>query len=277
MMAAPPGASRSPSWRSQMAGNQSSPHRPSGSRGPRCRGGAHPGWPTPGATSRTAICEDVRTVLDLPTEAGAQSGGEGAALPAGGVAPTGARVYGHMLGFSRRQSPEGGRTSPTPLFSTAALQQIRYWSRAQWSVTLGVFAAAFIVIGLVGQTLPWTSQGRTYPVEWWNYATLIAAPALMGLIAGTFVGTRDRRSSRAGGVAGTGVGGAAAAIVMACPVCSPLAIPLLGVGGGLSFLTPQRGVIALLSTAILAATLLLRLRAATTCAVPTPRSQTTAT
>ena len=56
-------------------------------------------------------------------------------------------------------------------------------------------------------------------------------------------------------------------MVMACPVCSPLAIPLLGTSGLLAFLVPERRFIALVSVAMLALTLLLRLRASTTCAV----------
>ena len=47
---------------------------------------------------------------------------------------------------------------------------------------------------------------------------------------------------------------------MACPVCNPLAIPAFGTAGVLSFLAPYRGVIALLSIALLVLTLLLRLR-----------------
>ncbi len=147
------------------------------------------------------------------------------------------------------------------------LTQIRLWSRPQWRMTVGVFVLAFIVIGAIGQTLPGTSADRTYPVEWWNYMTLVASSVLIGLIAGTFVGQRVRTSSNVGGAAGTGVGGATAALVMACPVCSPLAIPLLGTGGVLAFLVPERGLIAMVSVALLAITLVLRLRTASSCRV----------
>lgn len=58
---------------------------------------------------------------------------------------------------------------------------------------------------------------------------------------------------------------------MACPVCSPLAIPLLGAGGLLAFLTPARAWLALASLVLLGATLLLLLRDATTCDV-SPRA-----
>lgn len=52
---------------------------------------------------------------------------------------------------------------------------------------------------------------------------------------------------------------------MACPVCNPLAIPLFGAAGVLSFLAPERGLIALLSIALLAVTLVLRLRTTQAC------------
>lgn len=127
-----------------------------------------------------------------------------------------------------------------------------------------VFAAAFLMMGIVGETLPGASLGRTVPVEWWNYVTLILSPVLIGLIAATFVkdepatGTRRTR-------AGTGIGAVIGTVAMACPACSPLAIPLFGAAGLLSFLAPARGLIALLSILLLAVTLALRLRSATTC------------
>jgi hypothetical protein len=52
---------------------------------------------------------------------------------------------------------------------------------------------------------------------------------------------------------------------MACSACNPLAIPIFGAAGVLSFLAPYRGVIALLSIALLILTLLLRLRTTRAC------------
>ena len=59
---------------------------------------------------------------------------------------------------------------------------------------------------------------------------------------------------------------------MACPVCNPLAIPLFGAAGVLSFLAPERGLIALLSIALLAVTLLLRLRTTQACRLTSTRA-----
>ena len=151
-----------------------------------------------------------------------------------------------------------------PLLSATTLMQLRWWSPWQWRLAAAVFVFAFLVIGEIGQTLPPESVGRMYPVEWWNWVTLVASAALIGLIAGTFAVPGSRRGRA---TAGAGSAGTVAAIVMACPVCSPLAIPLLGAGGFLAFLVPDRGWLALASVLLLALTLLLRLRASTTCAV----------
>jgi hypothetical protein len=66
------------------------------------------------------------------------------------------------------------------------------------------------------------------------------------------------------------VAGAAGTVAMACPVCNRLAIPIFGAAGVLPFLAPLRGLIALLSVALLALTLLLRLRTTRACQLVPP-------
>lgn len=157
-----------------------------------------------------------------------------------------------------------GRSTGRPaLLSATTLMQPRWWSAGQWRLAAAVSVFAFLIIGEIGETLPPESVGRVYPVEWWNWTTLVASAVLLGLIAATFAVPGGRVLTGAG----SGSAGTVAAIVMACPVCSPLAIPLLGTGGLLAFLVPARGWLALASVVLLALTLLLRLRASTTCAV----------
>ena len=162
---------------------------------------------------------------------------------------------------ARRRTP-----ARPPLLSRATLAQLRLFSRRQWWFAGLVSAVALVLIGTVGETLPWSSSGRVYKIEWWNWATLIASSLLLGLIAATFITPGARRLRSA---AGSGVAGTAATIAMACPVCSPLAIPLLGAGGVLAFLRGDRGWLALASVLILGVTLPMRLRASTSCAVRT--------
>jgi hypothetical protein len=156
-----------------------------------------------------------------------------------------------------------------PLLSRATLAQLRSFSPRQWRFAAVVSVAALIAIGTVGQTLPWASSGRVYKIEWWNWATLTASSLLGGLIAATFLTPAGRRVRAA---ASSGLTGTGAAIVMACPVCSPLAVPLLGAGGALAFFRGDRGWLALASVLILGVTLLMRLRASTSCAVRPPAS-----
>lgn len=147
----------------------------------------------------------------------------------------------------------------------APVQQLAVFSRRQWKVAGWSYLAALLIMGVAGETLPGASVGRVVPVQWWNYVTLILSPPLMGLIAATFVPSGQPRRSRRWGRTGTGIGGAAGTLAMACPVCNPLAIPIFGAAGVLSFLAPFRDVIALLSIVLLAVTLLIRLRTTRTC------------
>jgi predicted permease len=152
----------------------------------------------------------------------------------------------------------------------APLRQLATWSRRQWKVAGWSYLAALLIMGVGGETLPGASAGRVVPTQWWNYVTLILSPPLIALIVATFVPPGQPRRARRWTKAGTGVGGAAGTLAMACPVCNPLAIPLFGAAGVLSFLAPYRSLIALLSVALLAVTLLLRLRTTRTCQLTPP-------
>jgi hypothetical protein len=144
------------------------------------------------------------------------------------------------------------------------------FTRRQWRVAGWAWLGSFLLMGVVGETLPIASLGRIVPVAWWNYVTLAISPVLIGLIAATFVPASQPQSSLRKGAAGTGVGGAIGTITMACPACNPIAIPLFGSAGLLSFLAPARGLISLLSVALLAVTLSLRLRTARKCELAFP-------
>jgi hypothetical protein len=114
---------------------------------------------------------------------------------------------------------------------------------------------AMLITGAAGETLPGATAGRVVPIQWWNYVTLMLSPPLIALIAATFVPAGQPRSSHRWAKTGTGIGGAAGTLAMACPVSNPLAIPVFGAAGMLSFLAPYRGIIALASVVLLAVTL----------------------
>jgi len=157
------------------------------------------------------------------------------------------------------------RRLPVTLGRWVAVEQVAAFSRRQWKVAGWSYLAALLIMGVAGETLPGASVGRVVPIQWWNYVTLVLSPPLIALIAATFVPTGQPRRGRRWAKTGTGAGGAAGTLAMACPVCNPLAIPIFGAAGVLSFLAPYRGVVALLSIALLAVTLLIRLRTTRAC------------
>jgi hypothetical protein len=144
------------------------------------------------------------------------------------------------------------------------------WSSRQWKVAGWAYLTSLLVMGVLGETLPVASEGRVVSVEWWNYVTLAMSPPLIALIVATFVPDRQPKGSRLRGATGAGMGGVLGTVAMACPVCNPIAIPLFGAAGVLSFLAPDRGLIALLSIALLAVTLAVRLRATRACQMTNP-------
>ena len=157
------------------------------------------------------------------------------------------------------------RRPPATLGRWVAVQQVAAFSGRQWKVAAWSYLAALLIMGVAGETLPGAAVGRVVPIQWWNYVTLVLSPPLIALIAATFVPPGQSRRGRRWAKAGTGAGGAAGTLTMACPVCNPLAIPIFGAAGVLSFLAPYRGLIALLSILLLAVTLLIRLRTMRAC------------
>jgi uncharacterized membrane protein len=150
------------------------------------------------------------------------------------------------------------------LLGSGASDQLRSWTQRQWHVAAWAYVAALLLVGTVGETLPGVSSGRDTPVEWWNYVTLAMSPPLIALIVASFVGEARSRSGRRQAT-GAGVSGVLGTVAMACPLCNPLAIPLFGAAGVLSFLGPARGAVALLSTLLLFITLRMRVRTGRTC------------
>src|SRR5215813_14347036 len=78
----------------------------------------------------------------------------------------------------------------------APAQQLRAWTRRQLKVAGWTYLAALLLMGVIGETLPGASHGRVVPVQWWNYVTLALSPALIALIAGTFVTDGEPKRAR---------------------------------------------------------------------------------
>lgn len=163
------------------------------------------------------------------------------------------------------------RTRPRAVKSALGpAEQLRTWSRRQWKVAGWTYLAALLIMGGIGETLPGASEGRVVPVYWWNYVALALSPPLIALTAATFVPAGQPKKARRRERTSATVGGFVGTVAMACPVCNPIAIPIFGTAGVLSFVAPERGLIALLSIVLLAVTLLLRLRTTRVCELTPP-------
>jgi hypothetical protein len=167
--------------------------------------------------------------------------------------------------------------APRQRVAWAPVQQMRTWSRAHWKVARRTYIAALLLMGIVGETLPGASYGRIVPLQWWNWVTIAIAPVLIALIAATFVTEGGPKRSRRTAKASAGTGATIGTLAMACPACNPLAIALFGGSGVLSFLAPERGLIALLSVVLLLVTLVLRLRTVQACTLTYGRSSSAPT
>jgi len=160
---------------------------------------------------------------------------------------------------------------PSLATPTEIIAELRAFSDHQRRVAVGAAAIAFGVMGIAGETLPIASLGREVPVEWWNYVTLVLSPFLIGLIVASFAGEGIAGDRARGAKTGIGIGGSIGTVAMACPACSPLAVPLFGTAGLFSSLAPDRGLISLLSVLLLALTLGIRIgssRSCRLCSVP---------
>lgn len=147
-------------------------------------------------------------------------------------------------------------------------------------------AAAY---GLVAAIIPNPVFGRQIPPESFAIAIWLLSAPLMGIIGATYSSPRasattplvmlgtggsarsatleadDQRSTWIGGVASFG-----AFLAIGCPVCNKLALLLLGTSGALSIWAPIQPILGAASLALLAATVVWRLRlraSGATCAV----------
>lgn len=149
----------------------------------------------------------------------------------------------------------------------SGLASLRTWPLRRWSVAAAVALGAALAIGVPTGIVETSFYTRMTPVRWWDYPVWAISAALVGLIAATYVrrGAGPSSSSRAGRTLGAAV---LSTFAVGCPICNKLVVALLGVSGALTYWAPIQPALGVLSVAILAAGLLMRLRGAVACAVP---------
>lgn len=127
--------------------------------------------------------------------------------------------------------------------------------------------AMLLVVGVVTAIVDNPLFVRMTPVRAQDYAIWFASGLLMGLIAGTFVGSTPAAHK------GTAMsGGLLSLLAVGCPICNKLVVLLLGVSGALTIFGPAQLYLGVLSVVLLAWTFHLRVRAVVrACSVPALR------
>jgi hypothetical protein len=140
------------------------------------------------------------------------------------------------------------------------------WSAA-WAL------ASLVVFGLVAAIIPNPVFGRQIPPEPFAIALWVLSAPLMGLVAATYTtavppttaalelgsGSFELATQPQGTTLGTAAG-IGVFLAIGCPVCNKIALVLLGASGALTVFAPLQPVIGVASLALLAGTLVWRIR-----------------
>ncbi len=153
----------------------------------------------------------------------------------------------------------------------AATLTPRFW----WMALLGS-VGTLLLLGIPAALIPNPVFGRQIEAEPFAYAVWIASAALAGLLIADWLVPPDARSGPdphrgSGGEAGLTLGGLVAFLAIGCPICNKIVLVLLGTTGALQLFAPIQPILGAASVALLAVTLVWRLRArargCTRCAV----------
>ncbi len=135
---------------------------------------------------------------------------------------------------------------------------LRFWIVAM----IGTIAAA-LALGVPTAVIPNPFFGRMTPTEPVNLVVWLASAPLMGLLVATYLArtpARDVDIHEASGGGRMTAGGIAAFLAIGCPICNKVVVAALGVSGALNVFAPLQPLIGAASVALLAGTLLWRLR-----------------
>lgn len=149
------------------------------------------------------------------------------------------------------------------------------WSLA-WTI------ATLVAFGLTAAIIPNPIFGRGIAPEPFAVAVWLVSAPLIGLVMATYFAPQpvlaaaplESSVRREGTTLGT-IGGVAAFLAIGCPTCNKIALVLLGASGATSIFGPIQPVIGAVSLALLAGTLVWRLRLRArggACAVPRSRA-----
>jgi hypothetical protein len=146
------------------------------------------------------------------------------------------------------------------------LSGVRTWPFRRWVVAAITFLVVALATGIPTDLVPTSLYYRMTPATWWNYPVWAISALLAGLVAATYVRAERRpRRAQAGPALG---GGVLSFLAVGCPICNKLVVAALGAGGALTYFGPLQPALGLLSIALLAGALAVRLRALAACNPP---------
>ena len=145
------------------------------------------------------------------------------------------------------------------------INQIGVWPARRWVAAVAAGVLAALAIGIPTGIVDTPFYTRMTPVTWWDYPVWAASAALVALTAATYV--RAYESGSRTSATRTIGGGVLAAFAVGCPICNKLVVALVGVSGALDYWAPLQPLLGLLSIAVLALALRVRLRAERECAL----------
>jgi len=131
-----------------------------------------------------------------------------------------------------------------------------------WLVAIAAGIATAVIIGLPTVLIPSPLFARMTPVRPLDYVFWVTTAVLAGLLTATYFPS-------ATGIAITcaskperlTVGGLLSTLAVGCPVCNKVAVLLLGTSGAIAYFAPLQPLLGAAGVALLAVTLVARLRA----------------
>jgi hypothetical protein len=147
--------------------------------------------------------------------------------------------------------------------SANAVTTVAAWPARRFAVAVPVAAVFAVATGIPTDVVPTELYRRMTPVVWWNYPLWAASAVLTGLVAATYMKTRER--ARAAGARLFG-GGVLSFLAIGCPACNKLVVALLGVGGATAYFGPAQPLLGVAGVLLLAVALWARLQGEAACA-----------
>lgn len=145
-----------------------------------------------------------------------------------------------------------------------------FWSARRWLVAALAAGVAALAMGIPTGIVETSFYTRMLPVTWWNYPVWGISAVLVGLTAATYVRGGGAPTAGSDRSSRTMAATVLSIFAVGCPICNKLVVSLIGVSGALSYWAPLQPVLGVLSIAILAAGLAVRLRGSVACPGPRP-------